>query len=152
MAAKQCPRCLRSLPPAEFARDRTKASGHKSICKGCDRVKSRAYYARRGKPLSLGAHLRFSILCERCRRRALKRRPARFCSERCRKAAERQRAKDRQADKTSAGLVPARGGTSSPRRRGSAALRQSTETGGGDGWRAADDRTDPTHEGDDDGS
>src|SRR5919199_3850493 len=30
---------------ASFARDASKASGHKSICKGCDRAKAKRYYA-----------------------------------------------------------------------------------------------------------
>jgi hypothetical protein len=41
---KRCPRCDRDLPQAEFARDASKASGHKSWCKACDREKSRRYY------------------------------------------------------------------------------------------------------------
>jgi hypothetical protein len=41
----RCPRCERVLPLVEFARDRSKASGHKSWCKACDRAKSKRYYA-----------------------------------------------------------------------------------------------------------
>lgn len=41
---KTCPKCERELLIGEFARDRSKASGHKSICKACDREKSRRYY------------------------------------------------------------------------------------------------------------
>jgi hypothetical protein len=33
------------LPVDGFARDKSKANGRKSICKDCDRQKSRAYYA-----------------------------------------------------------------------------------------------------------
>jgi hypothetical protein len=44
-ALKRCPRCERELPPEEFARDASKASGHKSLCKACDREKARRYYA-----------------------------------------------------------------------------------------------------------
>jgi hypothetical protein len=45
MADRTCTRCERVLPVEEFARDASKASGHKSLCKACDRVKSKAYYA-----------------------------------------------------------------------------------------------------------
>jgi hypothetical protein len=41
---KVCPRCGVDTPLEEFARDASKASGHKSLCKACDRVKSRRYY------------------------------------------------------------------------------------------------------------
>ena len=41
----KCPRCERVLLVSEFARDRSKASGHKSHCKRCDREKSKQYYA-----------------------------------------------------------------------------------------------------------
>ena len=40
----RCPRCERDLPVSEFARDRSKASGHKSHCKRCDNAKSKRYY------------------------------------------------------------------------------------------------------------
>jgi formylmethanofuran dehydrogenase subunit E len=41
---KQCPKCREELPLDSFAIDRRKKSGHKSICKPCDRAKSRRYY------------------------------------------------------------------------------------------------------------
>ena len=41
---EQCPRCERTLPVLEFARDQSKTSGHKSHCKRCDNEKSRRYY------------------------------------------------------------------------------------------------------------
>jgi hypothetical protein len=41
----RCPRCERFLPVSDFARDKSKASGHKSWCKACDRAKSKRYYA-----------------------------------------------------------------------------------------------------------
>jgi hypothetical protein len=44
-AVSRCPRCERLLPESEFARDRPKASGHRSHCKGCDNAKSKRYYA-----------------------------------------------------------------------------------------------------------
>lgn len=40
----RCPRCERNLAVSEFARDRSKASGHKSHCKACDTAKSKRYY------------------------------------------------------------------------------------------------------------
>ena len=41
---KICTKCGDELPIEEFARDRTRASGRKSLCKACDRAKSKAYY------------------------------------------------------------------------------------------------------------
>jgi hypothetical protein len=41
---KKCTKCGDELRVEEFARDKTKASGRKSICKACDREKSRRYY------------------------------------------------------------------------------------------------------------
>jgi hypothetical protein len=41
---KKCTKCGDELRVEEFARDKTKASGHKNICKACDREKSRRYY------------------------------------------------------------------------------------------------------------
>jgi protein-arginine kinase activator protein McsA len=40
----QCYACHEELPVKAFARDETKASGRSSICKPCDREKSRRYY------------------------------------------------------------------------------------------------------------
>jgi len=42
---RRCYRCERDILPRAFAIDRSKGSGRKSICKRCDRAKSRAYYA-----------------------------------------------------------------------------------------------------------
>jgi hypothetical protein len=39
-----CYACGEKLPYTEFAPDRSKSSGRKSICRVCDRAKSRAYY------------------------------------------------------------------------------------------------------------
>jgi hypothetical protein len=41
----RCYACGRTLNSAAFAPDGSKASGFKSICRGCDREKSRRYYA-----------------------------------------------------------------------------------------------------------
>ena len=41
-----CYACGLELPDSAFARDASKASGHKAICLVCDRAKSRAYYER----------------------------------------------------------------------------------------------------------
>jgi hypothetical protein len=43
---KVCPRCGAERELEEFARDASKASGYKSFCKACDRVKSRRYYGQ----------------------------------------------------------------------------------------------------------
>jgi hypothetical protein len=41
---RRCPRCDRELPAAAFAHDRSKPGGSNSLCKECDRKKSRRYY------------------------------------------------------------------------------------------------------------
>ncbi|HEX3609334.1 MAG TPA: hypothetical protein VHU14_06670 [Solirubrobacterales bacterium] len=41
---KRCPRCGLAFTPADFAIDRSKASGDKSHCKDCDRRRFRSYY------------------------------------------------------------------------------------------------------------
>jgi hypothetical protein len=43
---RRCYACVETLPPSRFARDKSKGSGFKSLCKRCDREKSRVYYAR----------------------------------------------------------------------------------------------------------
>jgi hypothetical protein len=43
---KTCTKCGNELRIGEFARDESKASGRKSICRACDREKSRDYYER----------------------------------------------------------------------------------------------------------
>ena len=50
---RYCATCDRSLPPESFAHDVSKGSGLKSICRECDRTKTRAYYDRerqKGEP------------------------------------------------------------------------------------------------------
>jgi hypothetical protein len=42
---RKCPRCGKSKPLDQFARDKSKSSGHKSHCKRCDAEKSASYYA-----------------------------------------------------------------------------------------------------------
>jgi hypothetical protein len=41
---KVCRKCGVERPQEEFAVDRSKATGHRSHCKSCDRAKSRRYY------------------------------------------------------------------------------------------------------------
>jgi hypothetical protein len=41
-----CCRCGKERPLEEFARDASKASGHKGRCKSCDNARCRDYYAR----------------------------------------------------------------------------------------------------------
>ena len=41
---RPCSRCGELREAEDFARDRTRASGHKNHCKECDRAKARAYY------------------------------------------------------------------------------------------------------------
>ena len=50
---RQCSTCKGVFPLDEFAPDRTKASGFRSCCRGCDRRASKRYYAstaRRSSP------------------------------------------------------------------------------------------------------
>jgi hypothetical protein len=42
----RCYRCGEEKPADQFAVDRSKASGRKSICKPCDKAKGLAYYRR----------------------------------------------------------------------------------------------------------
>jgi hypothetical protein len=44
---RYCATCDRTLPRESFAKDASKGSGLKSICKECDRAKARAYYDRK---------------------------------------------------------------------------------------------------------
>jgi hypothetical protein len=74
-----CWSCRNMLPWSEFARDRSKPSGHKSICKRCDSARAiRRYHARRalenpltscgecGEPLPAGRRV---VCSSRCRDR-----------------------------------------------------------------------------------
>ena len=45
----QCTSCNIKKPVDEFSKDRSKPSGHKSICKACDRKKSKTYYEESGR-------------------------------------------------------------------------------------------------------
>ena len=45
----RCYRCDEEKALSEFARDRSKASGRKSICKVCDREKAANYYEQNGE-------------------------------------------------------------------------------------------------------
>jgi hypothetical protein len=42
-----CYRCKRELASEAFARDASKGSGRKSICKECDAERARRYYSRK---------------------------------------------------------------------------------------------------------
>jgi hypothetical protein len=46
---RRCYSCDRTRPAHDFARDRSKGSGMKSICKPCDNAKSRRYYVANRK-------------------------------------------------------------------------------------------------------
>ena len=41
-----CYACKRDKPVGEFSPDRSKASGRTSICRACDRAKSKRYYRK----------------------------------------------------------------------------------------------------------
>jgi hypothetical protein len=49
----ECYACNRDRDRSEFAPDRSKASGYKSICRLCDRAKSKRYYAQVRRPARL---------------------------------------------------------------------------------------------------
>jgi hypothetical protein len=44
---RRCYACREQCPVVEFAPDPSKGSGFKSICRPCDRAKSRRYYRRK---------------------------------------------------------------------------------------------------------
>lgn len=44
----RCYACERDCDRSAFAPDRSKASGHKSICRPCDNAKAKRYYATHG--------------------------------------------------------------------------------------------------------
>jgi hypothetical protein len=65
-----CYACHEELPIEEFAPDGSKSSGRKSICRGCDRAKSRRYYdANRERKLAYMAKRNAAIRAARPRRR-----------------------------------------------------------------------------------
>jgi hypothetical protein len=43
--AKVCPRCKVDKPLADFPCDKSKASGRATLCRVCDNLKSKRYYA-----------------------------------------------------------------------------------------------------------
>jgi hypothetical protein len=67
---KTCSKCGEELPVEEFARDRSKGDGLRSICKACDRGKSRRYYeANRERKLASMAKRRAALREARGHRR-----------------------------------------------------------------------------------
>lgn len=56
-----CYACGLELPDSAFARDASKASGHKAICLVCDRAKSRAYYERHRERKIAAARRRYKL-------------------------------------------------------------------------------------------
>lgn len=61
---RRCPRCGEEKPLNEFAVDRSKGSGRKSACKGCDAAKSRDYYAENGERVRQRVNARNAALRE----------------------------------------------------------------------------------------
>jgi hypothetical protein len=90
---KTCRRCGESRPLGEFIRDATKRVGRGSICKPCDREKSRDYYAaNRERVLAKVAAKRpvpSPRVCEECGD-PLEGRQRVVCSARCRDARSRR--------------------------------------------------------------
>lgn len=76
-AYKRCPHCERTLPRSDFARDASKASGHKHICKPCDSARPR----KRQAYLRLALEPRTCEACSGCY--TPRRRDQRFCSAEC---------------------------------------------------------------------
>jgi hypothetical protein len=58
---RRCPRCGEHKTTAEFARDRSKASGFKSFCKTCDNLRSKGYYARNSGRKLAAYHAKASL-------------------------------------------------------------------------------------------
>jgi hypothetical protein len=108
-----CTRCGALRPLDEFARDRSRPSGRKGMCKRCDAEKSLARYrARRGEQPTLscsecGAELmgRQRVVCSgRCRERRFKRlHPESYAARETRKVERRRGARQRAGDATRAG-------------------------------------------------
>lgn len=68
---KRCWRCELTLPVSAFGSDRTKPSGLRTVCRECDRDKSRRYYAaNRAKRAAYYLANRDAILERRARREA----------------------------------------------------------------------------------
>ncbi len=109
-----CYRCLREIPADGFARDASKANGRKSICKGCDRLKSSAYYAN-------NRTTRISVVMARYRKRQMgKVRKCRRCGkpatssrhhycDGCREATAHRRRRRDGRKRTTRGKTSARG-------------------------------------------
>lgn len=111
MEQRICTQCDRALRASRFAKDRSKASGYKSLCKDCDRAKSRRYYAehREAKAVRHRARRQEPDLpspCPECsgpvpcgRGNRLRK----YCSARCRSRAKakRQRPKRRLTERNS---------------------------------------------------
>jgi hypothetical protein len=84
----KCYACAEVLPAEMFARDRAKASGRVSICRACDREKSRRYYlAHRDEKLAKAKAERVPppmVECRTCGESFERSRKDRvFCSKRC---------------------------------------------------------------------
>jgi uncharacterized CHY-type Zn-finger protein len=88
----ECYACHEELPVEAFARDRQKASGRASICKPCDREKSRRYYrehreekvAKVKERYAARKPQRFVAECQTCGGSFERSRKDRlFCSRRC---------------------------------------------------------------------
>jgi hypothetical protein len=88
-----CYACHKELPAEAFARDAAKASGHASICKPCDREKSRRYYREhreeklakvKARAAAAGPRPRYVSTCQTCGGEFERSRKDRlFCSRRC---------------------------------------------------------------------
>lgn len=88
----RCYRCGEERPVGEFARDASKASGRKRLCKACDNARSRDYYSRnRERVLArvLAARGRVSpheAVCAGCGERFMASGRQRYCEPSCRPA------------------------------------------------------------------
>jgi hypothetical protein len=85
----RCYACRRGKPADQFARDRSKARGHSSICRACDRARSRRYYEAnrervnaRAKAVRPPAPL-VTIVCAGCGEQFEGKSRRRYCQPEC---------------------------------------------------------------------
>jgi hypothetical protein len=58
---KLCRKCDEVKELSEFARDRSKAFGRKSVCKACDRAKAQRYYVTNREAILARARARGTL-------------------------------------------------------------------------------------------
>ncbi len=105
MEQRSCSRCARELPLTDFARDASKAPGHKSICKACDRARAKRFYRANRERILAAANARNSQarggprLCKNCDAPAISSKHL-YCAN-CQAMAQEQRRTRKYVAKTS---------------------------------------------------